>query len=352
MQRYYLIIFMWWSVSYCVFGQTITVTVDSSKIKPLERSIPWDSTLQQTAIGAGQLYDYRKKVTLEEVYSNQLWAEQFDSLTQIKNVNIPSIPDPKSKLLSEHDIVEAVNQKVHGNQSIPDASLPTITDPSQSVSPRIPPLPSYQLEDIAKGALPPLPGSIVKTKYLNSLDSIRDVNLQDNAMKLKEAKINTSQKISTFTRIPSLIDRSYLEGILGMAVGSDPLYQVTPCWGIHLFRYISVGAGPNLLFWKEEKKFHSSLGAKVFTKVEFFKRRLYLQGEDLMDSYAVGSGESKKTFYECHNFFVGGGWLLSLSAPVTLNLSLMYNVSDRSIAKQAISPFIFRIGFSTVKIER
>jgi hypothetical protein len=213
-------------------------------------------------------------------------------------------------------------------------------------------LPSYQLEDIAKTQLPPLPGGVVKSKYLSSLDSMRDLNLKENAVRLKEASVNASQKISTFTRIPSLIDRSYLEGILGMAVGSDPLYQITPCWGIHLFKYISIGAGPNLLLWKEEKKFHSSIGAKVFTKVEFFKRRVYLQGEDLMDSYAVNSEESGKCFYECHNFFVGGGWLLSLSSPVTLNLSLMYNVSERSISQQTISPFIFRIGFSTVKIEK
>jgi hypothetical protein len=57
-----------------------------------------------------------------------------------------------------------------------------------------------------------------------------------------------------------------LEGILGMAVGSDPLYLITPCRGIHLLKYISIGAGPSLLLWREEKKFHSSIGAKVINE--------------------------------------------------------------------------------------
>ena len=352
MQRYYLIVLIWWSVSYCVFAQTVTVTVDSSKIKPWKQNIPADSMLHRAAIRANELSAYTKDINPEEVYSKQRWDEHFDSLAQIANINLPSIPDRKPQLISEQDIVEAVNQKVQTNQSLPNTSTPAISDPSQNLSQVIPSLPSYQLEDIAKTQLPPLSGGVTKSKYLNSLDSMRDVNLKENALRLREANINASQKILTFTRIPSLIDRSYLEGVLGMAIGDDPLYQITPCWGIHLLKYISVGAGPNLLLRKEHKRFHSSIGAKVFTKVEFFKRRVYLQGEDLMDSYAVNSEESGKSFYECHNFFVGGGWLLSLSAPVTLNLSLMYNVSDRSISQQTISPFIFRIGFSTVKIEK
>jgi hypothetical protein len=352
MQRYYLVVLMWWSVSYCVFAQTVTVTVDSSKIKPLKQNIASDSMLQRTAVRANELSAYTKDISLEEVYSKQRWDRQFDSLTQIANINLPSVPEVNPQRISEQDIVETINQKVQGNRSLPDTAVPGISDPSQNLSKVIPSLPSYQLEDIAKAQLSPLPGGVTKSKYLSSLDSMRDVNLKENAVRLKEANINASQKISTFTRIPSLIDRSYLEGVLGMAIGKDPLYQITPCWGIHLFKYISVGAGPNLLLWKEQKRFHSSIGAKVFTKVEFFKRRVYLQGEDLMDSYAVNSEESGKSFYECHNFFVGGGWLLSLSTPVTLNLSLMYNVSDRSISQQTISPFIFRIGFSTVKIEK
>jgi len=352
MQRYYLIVLMWWSVSYCVFAQTVTVTVDSSKIKPLKQNVPADSLRQHAAIRAKELSAYTKDIKPEEVYSKQRWNEQFDSLSQIANINVPSIPDIKPQPISERDIVEVVNQKILANQFLPGASTPAIADPSQNLSQAIPSLPSYQLEDIAKTQLPPLSGGITKSKYLSSLDSMRDVNLKENALRLKEANVNASQKISTFTRIPSLIDRSYLEGVLGMAIGNEPLYQITPCWGIHIFKYISVGAGPNLLLRKENKRFHSSMGAKVFTKVEFFKRRVYLQGEDLMDSYAVNSEESGKRFYECHNFFVGGGWLLSLSAPVTLNLSLMYNVSDRSISQQTISPFIFRIGFSTVKIEK
>lgn len=352
MQRYYLIVLMWWSVSYCVFAQTVTVTVDSSRIRPLKQNIPLDSTLRRAAIHANELSAYTNEIKPEEVYSKQRWAEHFDSLVQIANINLPSIPDIKPQLISEQDIVEVVNQKVQANQSLPNTSTPAISDPSQNLSQVIPSLPSYQLEDIAKTQLPPLSGSVTKSIYLNSLDSMRDVNLKENALRLREANVNASQKISTFTRIPSLIDRSYLEGVLGMAIGNDPLYQITPCWGIHLFKYISIGAGPNLLLRKEQKRFHSSIGAKVFTKVEFFKRRVYLQGEDLMDSYTVNSEESGKRFYECHNFFVGGGWLLSLSAPVTLNFSLMYNVSDRSISQQTISPFIFRIGFSTVKIEK
>jgi hypothetical protein len=121
MQRYYLIILMWWSVSYCVSAQSVTVAVDSSKIKPLKRNvIPADSALQRASIHVNELSAYTKDINLEEVYSKQRWDQQFDSLTQIANVNLPSIPDIKPEVIAEQDIAQIVNQKVETAPSFPD----------------------------------------------------------------------------------------------------------------------------------------------------------------------------------------------------------------------------------------
>jgi hypothetical protein len=349
MLHYYLIVFMWF-VSYFACAQTVKVTVDTSEIESPRKYIPLDTAVSLHTIPSLGKTPYKTLVNPQKVYSAKQWETKYDSLVGLKDINIPSVPEFKPEQLSERDVVERVNQKIgEAGIAIPTAS--SVPD-AETLQPNLPALPSYELEDIAKTTLPPLPGSTIKSKYLTSLDSIRQVNLRENAVKLTESKINAAQKVSSFRRVPSLIERSYLEGVLGMAVGGDPLYQITPCWGFHVFRYISIGAGPNLLVWKEKKQSHSSLGLKVFTKVEFLKRRAYLQVEDLMDSYTVNEPEQNNKFYEKHNLFVGGGWLLSISTPVTLNLSLLYNVSDREIAQQSISPFIFRIGFSTVKIEK
>ena len=147
-------------------------------------------------------------------------------------------------------------------------------------------------------------------------------------------------------------DKSYFEGVIGFVPGDHTLLQAAPTVGYHFASTLSVGAGPNVLIREENKKMITTVGLKVFSKVELFKRQGYLQFEDIMDSYSTGVSEShKRSIFEQHHVYAGGGWLLTIAAPVSLNFSILYGFNSTAVPGE-FSPFVFRIGISSIKSKK
>ncbi len=197
--------------------------------------------------------------------------------------------------------------------------------------------------------LPPLPGSIVKSKYLTGLDSLRKINLKDEQLTLKEQQNSAQSKLAIVQQKPTFWQKSYFEGVLGIWSGKDiTLYQVSPALGYHFTDYFSVGLGPTLQVHAESKKLYANGAFRTFTKIEFLQRQLYLQVEDAMNPYST----REKAKLDKHNVFVGGGVLMSMKSPVTLNFSVLYKVNEGKASMSDISPFVFRLGISTIKINK
>lgn len=216
-----------------------------------------------------------------------------------------------------------------------------------------------ELSDISKLKLPDedalqllaMRGNLIDSKYIKAIDSIRDLNLQKERLRLSEEDITSQSKIALIRQKPNFLQRSYFEGVLGILTGKEfTIYQASPALGFHFKDYFSVGLGPTIqLVASDDKKLYAKAGLRTFTKIEFLKRQVYVQAEDAMNPY---SGKAETLRLNQHNVYVGGGFLLSMKSKVTLNFNLMYQVNENKLTTSELSPFVFRLGISTVKIEK
>ncbi|MBT1708774.1 hypothetical protein KK062_11090 [Fulvivirgaceae bacterium PWU5] len=352
-------------------AQHVEVTHDKaglpSQNNVYKRNIPGSDSIQKKEQETLILYNgiIKKAEAVEKVYSEKQWKLWRDSLTKIPDSNIPPIPKtlPAKKEVSEQELAHAVREAFFNNsdslsgkytardsldgltQRLPNAG---IVDKNLT---RTPDLSEVKLPASALQRLSPLEGRTLKSKYLTSLDSIRKVNLKGEHLQLKEQATSAQGKLSLFRKKPSFLDRSYFEGVLGVSGGDFTILQLSPSLGYHFTDYLSFGLGPNLVLREETKKMVTTVGVKTFIKAEFFKRQAYLQAEDVMDSYAVYGSREKRNLFEQHNVFVGAGYLISISSPLTFNLAVLYKVNDTAFSLHEFSPWVFRIGISTIKIK-
>jgi hypothetical protein len=326
-----------------------------------------DSLRQLVAGGDGQ-----------RVYSQKQWRQFKDSLSKIPAINLPGLQEIPKHEVDEQQLIHAINEKFYGRamdstraaadgtmkglqdpksalqsslpgQSFPGASMPDVT----GQLPKDLKLESMKLPDASLGELPPLPAHVMPTKYLKGLDSIRNLKLKEDGLRLKEQKVaGAREKIASVTKRDRIWDKSYLEGVLGFAPGDHMLVQASPTIGYHFMPSLSLGAGPNVLIRENQGKILTTVGLKAFFKAEFLKRQGYIQLEDIMDSYGTGNSESgKRSIFEQHHVYAGGGWLLTLAAPVSLNFSILYGFNSSAVPHE-FSPFVFRVGISSIKSKK
>jgi hypothetical protein len=293
--------------------------------------------------------------TSQTIYSEKHLAALRDSIEKATGIPIPK-NIPTKKELSEADMLALVNQKFPGTPSAlrsQNEATSTAKDSLEAASPgvdKVPNLNSLKLPLDALQQLSPLPGSLVKSKYLKGLDSLRRINLSDEKLKYEERAISERAKLGKIQEKPTFRQRSYFEGVLGLVTGKSlTLYQASPSLGYHFTNSLSLGAGPTVQVIAVEKEVKFNGGVRAFSKVEFLKRQLYLQLEDQMNPW---SPRDERIALDKHNVMVGGGVLLSMKAPITLNFSMMYRLNESTVTMSDLSPLVFRIGISSVKIQK
>lgn len=341
-------------------AQKVSVTADTARIADSVRMrLPALAQYQQKAAHlrkekiADSLTSLPDNFPVQKVYSEKYLKKIEDSLRSIGAYKLPL--DPRQEI-TEEDLVEAINQKYPhaqglsappGAEGAPDLSdslnrLPSLPADFQDLS-------SYKLPGNSLEELSPLPGKIMKSKYVDKIDSLRQIKLKEARLKLSEYKISDHGKVTQLKEKPDFLKRSYFEGVIGI-MGKDLIvYQVSPAFGYHLTDYISLGVGPSLQLRKDDGEIQSAIGLRTFAKAEFFKRQVYAQVEDAMHSNRSSIEEMQ---LNVHNVLVGGGVLLSLRTALTLNFSLMYNVNQGNVEQSDVSPMIFRLGISSVKLEK
>ena len=108
-----------------------------------------------------------------------------------------------------------------------------------------------------------------------------------------------------------------------------------------------MGLGPNFRFDpSSDLDDITTLGLRSFVKAEFLDQKGYLQFENVVDN---GIKNTEDTHGIRHNPMIGGGYLLGLSRSWALNFAMFYQLTHDRPESQASSPFVFRIGISSIK---
>lgn len=359
-------------LSYCSYvsasAQNVTVRVtDTTHVQDSLRSV--DQKLQQI-VSAKQELQHRKvelprskaidslqslssSITTKRIHSEKQLKVIRDSIEKATGFKIPT-DNLKKYYMSEEEMVQHVNSRFpeYPNrtndqwQEMGKDSLESIT----KEAPTVLGMNQLKLSPDQLLQLSPLAGRTIDTKYLKYIDSLRKINLKEEQLKLEEKMLSEKSRLVSLVPKPTFRQRSYFEGILGVMTGkSTTLYQASPALGFHFTDNFSLGAGPSLQIRTVDKEVDFNAAIRAFSKIEFFKRQLYLQVEDCMSPFGANT---EKNSIEKHNVMVGGGVLLSMKAPVTLNFSVLYRVDESKLSVSDFAPLVFRIGISTIKINK
>jgi hypothetical protein len=201
---------------------------------------------------------------------------------------------------------------------------------------------------IAEGQdLRPLAGRLVEQKLLKKIDSLKDINLRNQGFKMAEEKVDDNNKVASLKKKMGPLNKSFIETLISFQQSKTiTLLQISPALGYHIRKYVSIGGGPNLVVTSttgKNPKVSALASARVFTKVEFFKQRVYTQVEDALQWTDTETG-GKLT----QNVLAGGGGLIPFSKSLAINMAVLYRVY-RNGPDDSSSPWVFRIGISTIK---
>jgi hypothetical protein len=284
------------------------------------------------------------------ILSKKLLKKKTDSLKKKTGLNkIPIDPNiSKYQHMSDQDLVKAVNSKFLSQSSLQDstAALEKKTNLEGQKLQKEVDLTKAKLTPDHLENLVPSPGSVIKTKYLSHLDSIRDADLKRARLKLNQEKRTADTYVASVTKKESFFKKSYFEGIAGIQPGSFTILQFSPAFATHFSKRISLGVGPNLSLKNDGKNFVATTGLRSFLKAEFFNRQVYGQAEDQINP-AISLDN---THFTQHNFLLGGGCVVPFMRPLTFNLALLYKIySNGTSQASGTSPWVFRVGISSVK---
>jgi hypothetical protein len=299
----------------------------------------------------------------KKIYSEKALKKAYDSLGLQKADSIYKAATPLiKKEVSKEELLQSINQSFAGKTQLngkdfdPTAESLDATDANKLT------VFSDELSksDVSKMTLPqdvlselePLRGDLVDKKYLKVVDSVRVIKLKAERLKLEENEVTQNLKSAVIKHKPSFFDKSYIDVIIGYAeTGKFKIVQLSPSWGYHFTQYFSVGLGPSVLVQAEEKKkLNTVLGFRYYGKVEFLQRKVYVQVEDSMNPAAINNLESVRN--EKHSFLAGAGVVLPISKKLALNPCILYRVNTDGKSAGGSSPWVIRVGLSSVKTKK
>ena len=304
--------------------------------------------IQEKLLGAKKVYS---KKYIKRVYDS-LGASRADSIFKPFSGLI-------KKSVSEEDLLDQLNRSMTAlegvsynkdNQSLKLADAEKLQN--QLADPDIGSLKDsidvsrLQLPQDVLSDLPPLPGNVLDEKYLPYVDSVRKVAMKKKKLLLDEDSMTAHVKRTVIKKKPRFIDKIYFEGILSFTNDSTiNIIKLSPSLGYHFTDVFSVGAGPNVLVQVQERKLNALAGIRTFAKAEVWKQRAYLQLEDHIDQVGYSSETLKQSV---HSVLGGGGVILPFTRSLAFNVSVLYRLYDESNSP-ARSPWVFRVGISTIK---
>jgi len=278
----------------------------------------------------------RNVSTFNQVYSERAIRKICDSLGISRSIR--GLPNE----ITEEELLALVNDKFSSDplsearDSIKRSFPSTLGREQQSVQ--------SSLSDLT-----PVTGKVVKSKYLQKIDSVRDVNLEAQGVKLKEHTVSKFGRQVDLNEELAFLDKSYFEGIIGISNTEDFFVQLSPAIGYHFLKDLSLGVGPVVNLYENDRKRMATVGIRPFLKREIFKQRAYLQAEYVMNPSVDGAealGVNK------HNALIGGGVLFSVSKSLALNFCAMHRFENNVGEFGNMSSWTFRIGISSIKSKK
>ena len=167
-----------------------------------------------------------------------------------------------------------------------------------------------------------LPGKVITNYELSMMDSLREIDPNYMSLLPKEEHLRDDFKKVAFEKKSKLLDRIFLDAVLGLNTSSSKLKNISPALGYYINRKISLGLGPNIKLDSPDHDFLSKIGSRSFFKYELLQRKVYFQAENLSHlnkSIDLIQDKSDKKIIN-HSFFVGGGYLF----PISKTISLIY----------------------------
>jgi hypothetical protein len=139
--------------------------------------------------------------------------------------------------------------------------------------------------------------------------------------------------------------RLYFEGLAsGQKTRNGDEIHLSPAVGFEVTSNFSVGIGPNLILWKNDRSLELAAGCRTFAKYQILRQRAYVQVEDLLKP--VYSREESGTTTS-HSILAGAGVLVPISKKLAVNALLLYNTYSNKVM-EVDSRWIFRLGISTI----
>lgn len=303
------------------------------------------SGLDQELGSAKKVYS-RKYI--QRVYDS-LGIKKGDSLLQLASA-LAKTETPKEELLNRiNNPVKEKSDKAgigfdEKTQSLKSEDAQQLNGLNDQIQNRD--ISALQLPADALSELPPLSGGLLDSKYLNTIDSMRDVTMKAKGYVLQESKLTDDLKKASFVKKPTFMDKSYFEMILGFVSDSSfTVVQVSPSWAYHFTNHVSVGVGPNVAVEVRDKKINGLIGFRSYLKTEFYKQRAYVQLEDNAGQTRI-SKDAIRT--NVHSILLGAGGILPLSKKIGLNLAVFYRLNQQQV-RPGGTPWVFRIGLSSIK---
>jgi hypothetical protein len=309
--------------------------------------------LKQELLGAKRIYSdkYIKKLC------DSLGMGKADSILKVASV-FAKIETPREELLNKINNSIA-GKEIQGVGYDPEKqtlktekadqlnSLPEQIEKSKDLS-RLKngDISSLKLPQSVLSELPPLGGTLLDSKYMPVVDSMRRVALKAKRLELKEDKITDDLKRTAVKNKPKFLDKLYFEGVLGFVNDSTiNIVQFSPSLGYHFTDFLSVGMGPTIAVQFQQKKLHAMAGFRSFIKMEVWKQRAYFQFEDNVDQVKLDNDSFKK---QRHTLLAGAGVLLPITKKLALNLVVLHRL-NKDIQMPGRSPWVVRVGFSSIK---
>jgi hypothetical protein len=291
-----------------------------------------------------QLLAGKIKLDSNTVFNNRIMRAYTDSLKRTLS-NVPTAP-PFQEVPKEQLVKEVNNQFQSQADSLRDSRkwIGETHKKKEWVD-----LNYARLKSADGSDLRPMMTSLVETKVLKHIDSLRIADLKASRTKMEEQERNVREHVAKFREKESFWKKSYLEGVLSMSANPNGSMQLSPAWAYHILPAWSVGGGPNIVINKQSSSMKFDLGARVLTKYEMLHRTVYVQVEDRINPGAIGT--ENKVFTQ-HNVMGGGGYVIPFLSPVTLNMAVLYKFYSNGVAENDGSSWVFRIGISSNKKDK
>ena len=288
------------------------------------------------------------KIDSSVIHNNKYTKKYYDSIRK----TIPAMPQAPFQNLTKEQMVKEVNRQFLQEAKAPADSLPKVRSGAEQLGKNIDTkvgLARAKIQPDQLQELVPMAGTVVKSKHIKKLDSLRKIDLKAQRLKLQEEETGAKNKVASLKAKETVWQKSYFEGVIGIPQGykkdNYTILQLSPSLAYHLSSHISVGAGPSFLIKKDDNnKMTATSGGRVFVKASFYQRHLYAQGEDQINPNTVSL---EKASFTQHNIFAGGGYILPFFEPLAFNVSLMYRFYSNGDVSNASSPWLFRVGIST-----